>query len=58
MNNKLGVLDVRGRKNTIPRWDEVNVELKITLKSGKDELEKVFNVTDIKAGDCVSVEEW
>ena len=58
MNNKLGVLDIRGRKNTIPRWDEVNVELKITLKSGKDKLEKVFNVTDLKAGDCVPVEEW
>lgn len=57
-NNKLGIIDTHNRKSIVPQWNEVNVELKITLKSGKDELEKVFNVTEIKAGDCVPVEEW
>lgn len=57
-DNKLGIIDVRNRKSIVPGWDEVNVELKITLKSGNHKVEEIFNVDDIKAGDLVPVEEW
>lgn len=57
-NNKLGMIDMGNRKTVCPKWDEVNVELKVTCKKGKSKKEQVFNIADIKAGDVVPIEEW
>ena len=57
-NGKLGIIDFRNGKSISPGWYEAKVELKITLKNGNDTTTEVFNVSDIKSGDCVPFEEW
>ena len=57
-NGKLGIIDFRNGKSISPGWDEVKIELKITLKSGNDTISEVFDVSDIKSGDHVPLKEW
>ena len=57
-DNKLGVIAVGNRKTEVPEWDDIKIELKVTLRSGENEKEMTYPIEDFKAGDVIAVEEW
>ena len=59
-NNKIGTVDLQNKLILKPRFDNIKLELKVTMTSKSEKVEKVYEIQNgtFSKGECVPMEDW